>query len=264
MESNEKHSDIREKLKGLKHVKTSDDFMHKLHNKIATIETEKGRYGRRTLKNRISFFQLLQNPWLIPSAAIVLLSFIILYYSYITNKNTNVTQSPVSTQSTEQSNDNLSQKYQPEEKLPDVTSVPMEKPNDNSKNLAGREYTDNLKNSNKEKTSLPEKENATTEERENIKGYEESSFIKRDKDQEPDNSLTNQKTKVQDKKELKNESENGIKMQQEGSVPSSPDLSLKPNGIIDTNILKTKSPSDKINTLDKKTLEKLRDKVNSN
>lgn len=113
MDSEEKYTDIREKLRSLEQVKAGDDFIHKLNHKIVELEAGKRtEHSKKFNKDRGGFLRNLfanrQNPWLIPAAGFTILIFFVLYITYL-NKNASLNNTDLlSTQKSGQTEEKIS------------------------------------------------------------------------------------------------------------------------------------------------------------
>ena len=98
MDKEEKHIDIREKLRNLEPVKAGDNFVHSLNSRIIEIEAEKRKvHEKKYDKSRGGFlknlFGNMQYPWLLPAAGFTILIFFVFYITFLSkNASENIPQ----------------------------------------------------------------------------------------------------------------------------------------------------------------------------
>ncbi|MDQ3021824.1 MAG: hypothetical protein M3R36_14820 [Bacteroidota bacterium] len=150
MDSEEKYSDIREKLRNLEQVKAGDNFVHNLHHKIVELEAGKrkmhfkkfdegkGGFLKNLLANR-------QYPWLIPAVGFTMVIFFVLYMTFVSKNASENNKEISSTQKSDQTQNKSKEQVEANENK-ELTSTP-EQSNSNSgkKTLPKEDIADNLK-----------------------------------------------------------------------------------------------------------------------
>lgn len=125
MNKEEKHIEIREKLRNLEPVKAGDNFVHTLNSRIIEIEAEKRKVHEKKydggkggfLKN---LFGNMQYPWLVPAAGFTILIFFVFYITFLSkNASENIPQistdkkQEITEQKSAPSENNLSKEKEP-------------------------------------------------------------------------------------------------------------------------------------------------------
>jgi len=111
LDSEEKFTDIRQKLQNLEKIRTGEDFVKNLQLKIVEHEAEKRReHAKKYDESRGGFLKNLftprQYPWLIPAAGFTVLLFFVFYITYV---NRNVSEKNIQSKANDSAKNEISQ-----------------------------------------------------------------------------------------------------------------------------------------------------------
>ncbi len=129
MDKEEKHTDIREKLRNLEQVKAGENFVHNLNSRIVEIESEKRKVHEKKFdESRGGFlrnlFGNMQYPWLVPAAGFTILIFFIFYVTYLSKNASENINDPLSRnkqETAEQKNIQSDKNLSADKEIPRVT-----------------------------------------------------------------------------------------------------------------------------------------------
>ncbi len=276
MDSEEKYLDIRNKLNNLEEVKASDDFVNKLHYKIVEIESEKRHeHEKRFDEGRGGFlrnlFSNIQYPWLIPAAGFTILIFFIFYITYLNKDASEKNQQILSTQKRDSNEQTIT--LQPpqssvSEKKTDNTIEPQETLTGKNKsiNKENKDIAGDLKDQKTPKPQELQDRKSITHNKEESKSISEENYKtppsvtnETDKDDNVKQNLAMKKAEPEEK------NNSGI---------LSPRLNNKPDTSVDTerlmqnkmteNNFQSKKLLERLDKIDDKSLQILRDKISAN
>ena len=260
MDNEEKYLDIRDKLKNLEQVKASDNFVHNLHSKIVEIESEKRHeHEARFDKGKGGFlrnlFGNMQYPWLVPAAGFTVLIFFVFYITFLNKNASENKQELLSTQKQE----TIEQKnVTPEEdnKSPAVTEE--DNTLKNKEKLPGKDIAGDLKTEKNLKAPSPVK----TADRENYKSepktFREETKKKAD---EVSDGMVGEETKSESGKSKDSEKDQISTSQLSVEKSGTTDDQNSKRGILSEEKAKTSRIREKIDSLGKLDLEKLRKEI---
>ncbi len=287
MDNEEKYPEIRSKLKNLEQVKAGDDFVNKLHMKIVEVEGEKRHeHEARFDEHRGGFlknlFGNMQYPWLAPAVGFTVLIFFVFYITYLNKTTSEKDQQLLSTRKLEdtgQNNNDIN-------KNPNVQQEPYissehDKTFSDKEKQAGKDIASDLKTEpNGSKPSTSENNKRLTD-RDEFKNYKEESktFVspkKLEEEIETPSPETESKApgvsldKIDkdkegaDKQKESSESVNDggiLNLKKSDTQMKAPGDSEIARGRADEDEAKGKKLKEKMNKINRSSLEKIRDEV---
>lgn len=179
MDREEKHTDIRDKLRNLEQVKAGENFVHNLNSRIVEIEAEKRKVHEKKFdESRGGFlrnlFGNLQYPWLVPAAGFTILIFFIFYITYLSKNASESISDPLSgnkQQITEQKNIPSEKSLSAENESQSVTD--SGKTLTEKEKLPGKDIAGDLKKENSENMPSPTANNKTESDRGGTRTYQQ-------------------------------------------------------------------------------------------
>lgn len=265
MDSEEKYSDIRNKLQNLEQVKASDNFVHNLHHKIVEFESEKRKQHAKKYDEGLggflrNLFANRQYPWLIPAAGFTVLIFFVFYITFLNKNASEKNEQLLSTnkqESTEQKN-GITQKEQTETKEPPVVTSEPEKQLTDKGKISEKDIASDLK-TDKNPTPVETERKATDREAPKIYKEESKATDKNEPEVTYDGKAMEQ-TAPESKIEPETKKER-VSSTQPKDENAKADTDMMSKGILKTDDPGNKRLREKIDSVSKVDLEKLRELI---
>lgn len=262
----DKYLEIREKLRSLPKIKASDNFVQTLQHTITVLEAEKHRHLNKFDFSKVHFLRSLfsrqQNPWLIPAVGVTILAVFIFYILLNMNASENNNED-LSTNKIEQTQDNNAA----EQNSMNSPSRIKENKTENEKSTGkDKDIASDLNEKPRNEFLVPaETEKSSSDGNNFTKRYEENESVQTIIPN--DNAVLQNKPDLKKKSDLKLDTER-MEMttpQNKLTGPKKEEEKLKAVAVEDSGFPVPKSHLlDPINSLNRSSLEKLREKITNN